>query len=1006
MAVIMNDAAYMGFPLSIKRGNPAPVDTTAVWYNKTELETYAQSGATAYVGQVLTLVADGKCEAYMISNEAGTLVKLASTTASGDLASDVATLQSQVADLIAKVGSEQSGETPASGLFAQIDALFGRIDEDQVHNISAKDDSIDITHGRTTPYDWTVGVQIDDTAGNALSLVEGKGLRVEIPEVVHPEYTVEKLGSASEGAVASYALKKDGTQVGATIDIPKDLVVVSGSVVELEAGALPTGVSEAGTYIKLVLSGGDPIYIPVGSLIEYVTGGSGADDAIQINVTSDTHKVSASVKNGSLTKAMLASDVQTSLGKADSAVQSVATGSANGNISVDGTDVPVKGLASAAFETVDNLNATAQTKAETEAGKVKTELLGNETDDDTKKTIYGAIAAANTAKSDAIAAAQSKIEALDVNDSAVSGQFVTAVSEADGKISVSRAALAESDIPALSISKITNLQDTLDGKQANLHFDGTYGADNAVATVSTVENAKSAVVGLASDDFEKDTIKGAKKYADKVSGQALTDAKAYADSLVTGDGGVTARVEALEGKVDVAKVSTAIATAKGEAIADAKTETTSQVNAAKEAVLGEAGYIHTVKDAYELASVKTTMAEVEAKNYATKTEAQGYADAKDSAIAAAKKAGDDAAAAAQAAQNTANEKVASVSATANLGIVVAGTATAPTIGVKVDPAVGNALSVSADGLKVTIPAADTYGLVKDANSGDYAAVYHLTKNGANFGDAINIPKDMVVSSGTVETNPAGKPAGTYLVLVLANATSDKIYIPVDSLIEYVTSGSAVDDMVVVSVSGDHKVTATITDGKITLAKLDSGVQASLGKADSALQASDAPGYNDILTKTEAGTTYVAQESGKRLMSNDEGTKLAGIEAQATKNSISLNGVANANPSFYAPTTAGTAGQVLMSSGTGAPTWSEMPKSFIKFSEKNSALTPVDGKAIWNIGASTHGIVSEDIMVQLFEVATGQQVFADVVVGADKSVRISMNASANVAANTYKAVLFG
>lgn len=370
MAVIMNDAAYMGFPLSIKRGNPAPVDTTAVWYSKTELETYAQSGATAYVGQVLTLVADGKCEAYMISNEAGTLIKLASTTASGDLASDVATLQSQVADLIEKVGVPAQGETPSTGLFLEIDNLLGRIDEDQVHNISAKDDSIDITHGRTTPYDWTIGVQIDGTEGNALSLVEGKGLRVEIPEVVHPEYTVEKLGSASEGAVASYALKKDGTQVGATIDIPKDLVVVSGSVVELEAGKLPTGVSEAGTYIKLVLSGGDPIYIPVGSLIEYVTGGSGENDAIQINVTSDTHKVSASVKNGSLTKAMLASDVQTSLGKADSAVQSVATGSANGNISVDGTDVPVKGLASAAFETVDNLNATAQTKAETEAGKV------------------------------------------------------------------------------------------------------------------------------------------------------------------------------------------------------------------------------------------------------------------------------------------------------------------------------------------------------------------------------------------------------------------------------------------------------------------------------------------------------------------------------------------------------------------------------------------------------------------------------------------------------------
>ena len=1001
MAVIMNDAAYMGFPLSIKRGNPAPVDTTAVWYNKTELENYAQSGATAYVGQVLTLVADGKCEAYMISNEAGTLIKLASTTASGDLASDVATLQTQVEGLLTKVGAPAGDGVASTGIYSELDNLRSRING-KVSSVGAGA-GIEVSGDATAP---SVAVKIDATAGNALTIVDGKGLRVEVPDVVHPEYTIEKLGSASEGAVASYVLKKDGTQAGATIDIPKDLVVVSGSVVELKAGALPAGVTEPGTDIELILSGGNPIYIPVGSLIEYVTGGSGENDAIQINVDSNTHKVTASVKAGSLTKTMLASEVQTSLGKADSSVQSVVTGSANGNISVDGTDVPVKGLASGAFETVENLNTTAQTKAETEAGKVKAKLLGTASDDASSETIRGAIAAAAAAKSEAIADAKSKIEALDVEDTAVAGKFVTAVSEADGKIAVSRAALAESDIPALGISKITNLQDTLDGKQANLTFDGTYGADNAVATVSTIENAKSAVVGAVADTADKDTVKGAKAYAGAAAEAAKKAAKEYADSIVSGDDGVTARVTALEGKVDVDKVSTAIATAKSEAIASAKTETTSQVGAATEAILGEAGYTHTVKDAYVLASGKATMAEVEAKDYATKTEAQGYANAKDAAIAAAKKAGDDAATAAQAAQDTADAKVASVKATADLGIVVAGTATAPTIGVKVDPVAGNALSVSASGLKVTIPSADTYGLVKDETAGDYAAVYHLTKNGANFGDAINIPKDMVVSSGSVETNPTGKPAGTYLVLVLANATSDKIYIPVDSLIEYVTSGSSATDMVVVDVSADHKVTATITDGKITLAKLDADVKASLAKADSALQAGDAPGYDDILTKTEAGTTYVAQETNKRLMTAAEGTKLEGIEEGATSNSIKLNGVANANPEFYAPTSAGTAGQVLMASGTGAPTWSAMPKSFIKFVQKNPALTPSGGKAIWTIGASAHGIVAEDIMVQLFEVATGEQVFADVVVSADKSVKITMNASASVVANTYKAVLFG
>ena len=142
MAVIMNDAAYMGFPLSIKRGNPAPVDTTAVWYDKAELETYAKSGATAYVGQILTLVADNKCEAYMISNEAGTLVKLASTTASGDLASDVSALQGQVAKKKKKVGSATQGETAATGLYALIEAAQKQADKGVADAKTADDKAV------------------------------------------------------------------------------------------------------------------------------------------------------------------------------------------------------------------------------------------------------------------------------------------------------------------------------------------------------------------------------------------------------------------------------------------------------------------------------------------------------------------------------------------------------------------------------------------------------------------------------------------------------------------------------------------------------------------------------------------------------------------------------------------------------------------------------------------------------------------------------------------------
>jgi len=127
-----------------------------------------------------------------------------------------------------------------------------------------------------------------------------------------------------------------------------------------------------------------------------------------------------------------------------------------------------------------------------------------------------------------------------------------------------------------------------------------------------------------------------------------------------------------------------------------------------------------------------------------------------------------------------------------------------------------------------------YTITKAADAGEYAAVYNLTKDGVITGESINIPKDMVVQSGSVVTLTDGEvtdvAAGTYIKLVLANSTNDTLYIPVDTLIEYVTSGSAADDMVVIAVSADHKVTATITDGKITLAKLEADVQAAIGKA--------------------------------------------------------------------------------------------------------------------------------------------------------------------------------
>lgn len=188
------------------------------------------------------------------------------------------------------------------------------------------------------------------------------------------------------------------------------------------------------------------------------------------------------------------------------------------------------------------------------------------------------------------------------------------------------------------------------------------------------------------------------------------------------------------------------------------------------------------------------------------------------------------------AQSAANSKVASLSAS-DKSLTISGDKTL-NAKVNISSTTGNNLSLNSDGLYVATPSQTDYSVTcTETSPADYAKVYTLEQCGNEIA-VINIPKDMVVESGTVETkSDSGEwgEAGTYLVLTLANATSDKVYINVSSLIEYVTSGSKTGDMVYITIDTNHKVTASITDGTVTKAKLKDTVQTSLDLADSALQ---------------------------------------------------------------------------------------------------------------------------------------------------------------------------
>lgn len=327
-------------------------------------------------------------------------------------------------------------------------------------------------------------------------------------------------------------------------------------------------------------------------------------------------------------------------------------------------------------------------------------------------------------------------------------------------------------------------------------------------------------------------------------------------------------------------------------------------------------------------------------------------------------------AAAEAAQASADAKVASVGATANGGIEIGGTATEPTVGIKLDATAGNAATLSDKGLMVTIPevTVPVYDIVKDTDSGDYAAIYHLTKDGTNTGAAINIPKDLFVKSGEVVDNPTGQPAGKYIKLILQNQT-EPIYINVADLVDAYTPGNGI------TISATNEVSAKVVAAN-GLSVGASGIAMGLASADA-----------------------------NGAMSSEQFTKLGGIDEGATKDTITLNGTATKTPSFYAPTTSGTAGQQLVSSGTGAPVWQDAPTILKKYTATNGALTAVGGAFTWTITAATHGVTTP-ATVQLFEAASNEQVIADVAIAENGNVTITISGTGSLAVGTYRAVIIG
>lgn len=143
------------------------------------------------------------------------------------------------------------------------------------------------------------------------------------------DVTVEKKTTAESGYIASYIVKQNGTQVGSTINIPKDYLVKSASVGTVTTANDPvTGYTIGDKYLDFIINTKDNtgtnehLYVLVSDLIDTYTAGSG------LTLTSNQFSIS----NGDISLAMLATGVQTSLGYADNWNNSAAKTITSSNI--------------------------------------------------------------------------------------------------------------------------------------------------------------------------------------------------------------------------------------------------------------------------------------------------------------------------------------------------------------------------------------------------------------------------------------------------------------------------------------------------------------------------------------------------------------------------------------------------------------------------------------------------------------------------------------------------
>ena len=183
------------------------------------------------------------------------------------------------------------------------------------------------------------------------------------------------------------------------------------------------------------------------------------------------------------------------------------------------------------------------------------------------------------------------------------------------------------------------------------------------------------------------------------------------------------------------------------------------------------------------------------------------------------------------------------------------------IGVAISTQDGNALVAVEGGLFVPTVTVPEYAIEKqEAAEEGYAVSYKLKKTvgdtSSYVGDVINVPKDLVLKSATLETVAevdvpyAGAAVGDpYIHMVFNDAAASDIYVPVKGLVDTYTAGSGIEIV-------DNAISVKIAENAHGLVAVEGGLALTLATttSDGAMSAADKTAL-DKLVALDIPTTY-------------------------------------------------------------------------------------------------------------------------------------------------------